>query len=654
MSSTSGISTAARLSTGPLAIDPLGLAVTGPARSIRLEPKVMDVLVALAESPGEVVSRDHLFETIWRGIVVSDECLTRAISQIRRAIQDAGGDGVRIETVPKRGYRLVASGADAIAEHPSPSARRAPPSKGLLAFFAAAAGALMSGAVLASALFLADREPPVELIAAGRFEVSAIAVIGDDAGLADVASALGVQIISSLASNDVETAPGEGAGARAISEFAIKGALQREGAQLRATIDLYDKPGDAVVWSRAFTRSADEAFALRDQVAAKIADVARCGLKLRGDRFDMPMHVWRLYLKYCDVRHEKGGDSAFFAPFASDATRKILAADPDSATAMALHAQALWVPVAFTESLVGDARLMSEARSLATAALKRAPHSAEADFVASTTAAGVGFESADGEKRARLESILLRLVRDHPDHYWSAYVLGQIYRKTGRISDAVKCFQVAASADPYDPVARTRLGLAHAMFGEKAEALAQFDRVEREFPDNSEPYQRRYEMEAYYGDPDAALALVQSGRVEPAMSDPADKACNLAFVHARIAGSKDATRVDEDCTNFDPLFRTRMFAALGDLDRAYAEADLLNPADHVSIGFFYPDMRAFVRDPRFWPLAEKHNLVDYWLAAGQWPDFCSERELPFDCRERALAAKSDRAARMKATPAQAR
>jgi hypothetical protein len=42
-------------------------------------------------------------------------------------------------------------------------------------------------------------------------------------------------------------------------------------------------------------------------------------------------------------------------------------------------------------------------------------------------------------------------------------------------------------------------------------------------------------------------------------------------------------------------------------------------------------MRAFRADPRFMPLAAQYGLVDYWTRSGHWPDFCTERDRPYDC-----------------------
>lgn len=80
---------------------------TAPSDEIRLEPKVMDVLCALAERPGEVVPRQDLIDRVWGVHFGGDESLTRSVCVLRRKFSSLAS-GAYIETVPKRGYRLVA------------------------------------------------------------------------------------------------------------------------------------------------------------------------------------------------------------------------------------------------------------------------------------------------------------------------------------------------------------------------------------------------------------------------------------------------------------------------------------------------------------------------------------------------------------------
>jgi len=88
--------------------DPSLHSITGAAGEVRLEPKVMQVLVELAEHPGQVVSKDRLLHTVWADTFVGDEVLARAISELRRVFGDDPKAPQFIQTIPKGGYRLIA------------------------------------------------------------------------------------------------------------------------------------------------------------------------------------------------------------------------------------------------------------------------------------------------------------------------------------------------------------------------------------------------------------------------------------------------------------------------------------------------------------------------------------------------------------------
>lgn len=74
----------------------------------KIEPKIMNVLLCLAEHPNQVVTREFIFETVWGETIVVDMALTRAISELRSIFKDKATSPTVIETIPKRGYRLIA------------------------------------------------------------------------------------------------------------------------------------------------------------------------------------------------------------------------------------------------------------------------------------------------------------------------------------------------------------------------------------------------------------------------------------------------------------------------------------------------------------------------------------------------------------------
>src|SRR5438552_9137680 len=69
----------------------------------------MGVLVCLAEHTGEVVPKETLLQTVWPDTFVSDDVLKRSVSELRRVFEDDARAPRIIQTIPKRGYRLVAA-----------------------------------------------------------------------------------------------------------------------------------------------------------------------------------------------------------------------------------------------------------------------------------------------------------------------------------------------------------------------------------------------------------------------------------------------------------------------------------------------------------------------------------------------------------------
>ncbi len=88
-------------------VHPLQGVIGQGSHRVHVEPKVMDVLVCLARHPGEVVTREMLLDDVWKGVVVTDDVVTRCISELRTVLRDTGRDRRFIRTIPKRGYSLM-------------------------------------------------------------------------------------------------------------------------------------------------------------------------------------------------------------------------------------------------------------------------------------------------------------------------------------------------------------------------------------------------------------------------------------------------------------------------------------------------------------------------------------------------------------------
>lgn len=113
----------------------------------------MDLLFALAARRGQVVSREDLMQALWPDVVVGDDSLARTVSKLRQALGDDARSPNYLETIAKRGYRLV---AEDVVEAPAPAGTDAavPRSAGWLALVAAL------GVVAASVAFVVWRDDP--------------------------------------------------------------------------------------------------------------------------------------------------------------------------------------------------------------------------------------------------------------------------------------------------------------------------------------------------------------------------------------------------------------------------------------------------------------------------------------------------------------
>ena len=133
---------------GLAAVSPSSRTIAGPGGTADVEPRVMQVLVVLADAGGQVVTRGTLFDRCWGGVYVGDDSLNRAIGAVRKLAAEIAGGSFEIETIPRTGYRLTGaseslSGTDGEAGEGMRSSvvtRRAILGAGFAAAIAAAGG----------------------------------------------------------------------------------------------------------------------------------------------------------------------------------------------------------------------------------------------------------------------------------------------------------------------------------------------------------------------------------------------------------------------------------------------------------------------------------------------------------------------------------
>lgn len=106
---------------GPWVVDTHNGEIRDGDRVVRLRPKTVALLVFLARHPNRLVTRQQILEALWPDVVVGDASVTVAAGKLREALGDSSEHPTFIETIPRRGYRLIArvSGLDEATTAPA-------------------------------------------------------------------------------------------------------------------------------------------------------------------------------------------------------------------------------------------------------------------------------------------------------------------------------------------------------------------------------------------------------------------------------------------------------------------------------------------------------------------------------------------------------
>jgi len=290
--------------------------------AIAVEPQVFDLLVYLIDNRDRVVTRDELFETIWRGRIVSEATLSSRIKAARQAVGDTGKDQKVIQTLPRRGFRFVAEVEGAAEPSTSGGIDRIEPTR----------SSQPSIAVLPFQNLSPD--PDAEFFADGMTEdvINAISKFrwlfviargtmftykGKPTPTADVASELGVR-------------------------YVLEGSIRKVGQRVRISAQLLDTEPGNHLWTERFDRQLDDIFAIQDEITNAIAaaiapEIDRAERSRVGKRQRADLDAWRLYQE---------GLAAYYRltepelEKATTAFQKAQQADPQFAPALAMEAVA--------------------------------------------------------------------------------------------------------------------------------------------------------------------------------------------------------------------------------------------------------------------------------------------------------------------------
>src|SRR5262245_45568278 len=253
---------------------------------IDLRHRSFAVLRYLAVNAGRVMTKDELLAAIWPGLTVTDDSLTQCISEIRRALGDAGHDLIR--TVPRRGYMILLPEQPVTKTEPVPVA---PSGRNWRVVIPALLGAALLALWGYFALMQeARRGPTTSRGSASAARGPTVAVlpfenITGDSGLDALADGLTQGMISALgrfgelqvlARGVTSTYKGHLPAAtdlaRALNaDYVVNGNVRRDGETSRIDIQLSDARKGTQVWSNSFAAAtgASSLLAIEDEIAGK-------------------------------------------------------------------------------------------------------------------------------------------------------------------------------------------------------------------------------------------------------------------------------------------------------------------------------------------------------------------------------------------------
>jgi DNA-binding winged helix-turn-helix (wHTH) protein/TolB-like protein/Flp pilus assembly protein TadD len=319
------VPTQGRLRVGDWIVEPDLNQLSAPGKAVKIEPKAMAVLLHLANRPGQVVSRETLLSDVWPGVVGGDNSLTQVIIKLRKALGDDSDRPTYIQTVTKRGYRLVAALLPA-AETPSIPRRRA---------WTMAAGVLAAGLLVAAGIWWnsAEHASPMSRNAdavAGELPTLAVAsfqALGTDGQELLLARGITADLMTDLSKSSglsvIGFSPMEGraggeASNQAEARYLVSGTVQRVDGRLRLHVYLTERSTGKQLWSERFDRPSTDLFAIQDELAPKIvrmlpAKVSEAELRRTAQRHTRNLQAYEYYQRgqaALLVRQDSGNEAA--------------------------------------------------------------------------------------------------------------------------------------------------------------------------------------------------------------------------------------------------------------------------------------------------------------------------------------------------------
>jgi pentatricopeptide repeat protein len=341
--------------------------VEGNGRAVRLEPKVMQVLVCLVERPGEVFAKEELLRKVWADTFVTDEVLTRAVSELRRVFGDDAKQPRVIETVQRGGYRLIAPVKPEVPATAGASRwSRRPLLFAIAALIIAIAAALAALSVAGlRGRVTQQKRPPIRSLA-----VLPLQNLSHDPGQEYFADGMTEELIADLGKisalrviSRTSIMQYKGGGktlpqiARELNvDAVVEGSVLRSENRVRITAQLIRAASDQHLWGESYERDLDDIFALQRDVAHAITREVQINISKEDEtrlsqHHDVTPAAHEAYLKgrsEWDKRNSGGLKEALLKSI--EYFEKAIREDPDYALAYAGMADS-YIVLADTGSL---------------------------------------------------------------------------------------------------------------------------------------------------------------------------------------------------------------------------------------------------------------------------------------------------------------
>lgn len=269
-------------------------------QDIKLESKVMALLVYLAKNQGSVVSREQLEAEVWTDRVISYDALTSCITRLRKALGDSSRNPVYIETVPKKGYRLIApvswgdadpaidnsaTGTSQVNERADTDQQEPANTRsiGYLISFVLILLVAVTAVVTITYRNTPDKVP-LSLTDTPTIIVLPFENLSDDSSqsyfsdgiTADISIALsklsGLQVIAtpSMPTGDREINDQRHMEAQQLARYTVTGSVQRAEDKLRVNVALIDNDTHHQFWAERYDREITAVFEVQDEITTKI------------------------------------------------------------------------------------------------------------------------------------------------------------------------------------------------------------------------------------------------------------------------------------------------------------------------------------------------------------------------------------------------